>query len=222
MLGSRRRALGGGGGGALIITLPIGSLLRLGSDYIKNIGNAGESNYYLIATSYEGSTCCLLIRWQNGTYGAGRNGAWDSGSKIGYGGSTLDNYMTGTVYNAFDTITKSYLQNVNVPVLDSNKNIVPISRSVFVPSRKEYGSKGGSGILGTALPFLENESANVGTWVRSEYATDFTRAYYINSSGIWTVSVKTQATVAMRAMIALSPNAKYDMTPNGDGSYNIV
>ena len=216
MMGGRRRALIGGSKSQLVNSLAVGSLVRIANDALKDYQVAGESNYILVDKTYNGTSCCVLIRWKT-VSSDGWGLMWNSPAVSGYSGRNIDNFCTSTMYNSLDTLSKSLLTNVAINVYNTSLVQTTLNRSIFVPSGKEYLDYAFA-LTGTAISHLVNESPKLTTWFRDEYSSS-NAGICISGAFQW---ANKSTNRRVRPMIIFSNAAKCSLTANSDGSYSII
>ena len=209
----RRRMMMAGGGGAPISELPLGALINIGTD-----GGAGTPNYEIADKDNLVSGGVVLVRkeiYSNSVFG----------SNFLYPNSTLDNLINTTIYSGMPQKLRDKMMDVTFYLSGSGD----ITRKMFALSYTMAGFTGSEGkqlqlYTNNALRIKKlNGSAHV-WWLSSKTSSD-RRAWVVFKNGsdydAAHGSIVSNSLGVVPAFVTPS-ETPYDLTPNTDGSYNLI
>ena len=203
---------GGGGGGAPISELPLGALINVGTD-----GGAGTPNYEIADKDNLVSGGVVLVR---------KNIYSDSqfGSNTLYPNSTLDNLIKTTIYNKMPQKLRNKMMDVSFPLYNSGN----ITRKMFALTYTMVGFGNNSGVAeGKALQLYTDNASRVklfngaatNWWLSSQKATYI--AWYIGTGGSANGGNPSHSYGIVPAFV-IPGDTLSKLTPNTDGSYNLI
>ena len=208
----RRRMMMAGGGGAPISELPLGTLINVGTD-----GGADTPNYEIADKDNLASGGVVLVRKNVHSQSA-------FGSSIAYPGGTLDNLIKTTIYNQTPQKLRDKMMDVTFTLSGSGD----ITRKMFALTwtMTGYGANNGT-TEGKALQLYTSDVSRIkklngsaGTWwLSSRYGTSY--SCYININGIISSYLPSYSYGVVPAFVIPS-ETPYNVTPNTDGSYNLI
>lgn len=202
-----------GGGGAPISDLPLGTLINVGTD-----GGDRTPNYEIADKDNLVSGGVVLVR---------KNIHSQSiyGSKYAYySGSTLDNKMT-SIYNSYPEKLKNKIMDATFYLYKNGS----ITRKVFALSYTMVG-------FGTNYNFTEgkalqryNSNANriktyngsVNSWWLSSRESE-ERLRYVDTKGTYRGSANQDTSYGVVPAFVIPGDTLSKLTPNTDGSYNLI
>ena len=205
----RRMMMAGVGGGAPISELPLGTLINIGTD-----DGAGTPNYEIADKDNLVSGGVVLVRKNIYSKSA-------FGSNTTYPNSTLDNLIKTTIYNEMPQQLRDKMMDVTFNLYDSGN----ITRKMFTLT--EIMIFGDGAAEGKALQLYTSDASRIKTlngsadywWLASRFGTssvwlvrDDGRSYYTKPSN----------TAGVVPAFVIPSKTLYDLTPNTDGSYNLI
>ena len=208
----RRRMMMAGDGSALISDLPLGALINVGTD-----GGAGASNYEIADKDNLVSGGVVLVR--KNIYSQSKFGSYGD-----YPNSTLDNLIKTTIYNKMPQKLRDKMMDVTFQLSGSGNT----TRKMFTPTYTMAGFGNNYGIAeGKALQLYTSDASRVKTfngkandwWLSSQYSSDMAR--YVTISGS-TLDGNVSHSYGVVPAFVIPSKTPYDLTPNTDGSYNLI
>ena len=208
----RRRMMINVSKGLPISDLPLGALINVGTD-----GGAGTPNYEIADKDHLVSGGVVLVRkniYSNSGFGSSAN----------YPNGPLDNLIQTTIYNKMPQKLRDKMMDVSFTLYSSGN----ITRKMFAPTFTMVGFGNNSGVAeGKALQLYTSNASRVktlngsaaGWWLSSQYT--FTSTWYVNSAG-YTGNVSLPYSFGVVPAFAISSETHYNVTPNTDGSYNLI
>jgi hypothetical protein len=199
-------------GGAPISELPLGTLINVGTD-----GGAGTPNYEIADKDNLVSGGVVLVRkniYSNSQFG----------STAAYSNSTLDNFITTTIYNNMPPKLRGKMMDVSFKLYLFGS----ITRKMFALTYTMAGFGNNSGVVeGKALQLYTSNTSRIKThqgeefpwWLSSQYSSD--RARYVFADGS-IHSYKPSNTFGVVSAFVIPSDTLYDPTPNTNGSYNLI
>ena len=208
----RRRMMMAGGGGVPISDLPLGTLINVGTD-----GGDGAANYEIADKDNLVSGGVVLVRKNIHSKSA-------FGSSTTYPGGTLDNKMT-SIYNSLP-------EKLQSKIMDATFNLYSvegdITRKVFALTYTMAGFGANHNMVeGKALQYYTNNANRMktyngsaaGWWLSSQYASNSVRRVDTNGTASTSFSLNSDGVVLA---FVIPSETLYDLTPNTDGSYNLI
>ena len=208
----RRRTMINARKGLPISELPLGALINVGTD-----GGAGASNYEIADKDNLVSGSVVLVRkniYSNSQFGSNGN----------YPNSTLDNLIKTTIYNKMPQKLRNKMMGVSFPLYNSGN----ITRKMFAPTRTMVGLGNNNGVAeGKALQLYTSKASRVKTfngrasdwWLSSHYNSSM--AGYITTDGS-ALDGNVSHSYGVVPAFVIPSKTPYDLTPNTDGSYNLI
>lgn len=209
----RRMMMAGGGGGAPISELPLGTLINVGTD-----GGAGTPNYEIADKDNLVSGGVVLVRKNIHSQSA-------FGTSSTYPGSTLDNKMT-SIYDSLPERLQSKIMDATFALYDSGS----ITRKVFALTYTMTGFGDNYRVAeGKALQLYTSDANRIKTyngaakswWLSSYYSSFHPRSVDANGTSHNSYGDPYYSTGVIPAFV-ISSETLYDVTPNTDGSYNLI
>lgn len=210
----RRRMMMTGGGGAPISDLPLGTLINVGTD-----GGAGTPNYEIADKDNFVSGGVVLVR---------KNA--HSKSAFGfalYSKSALDTKMT-SIYNSYPETLKSKIMDATFQLYNSAGGEI-VTRKVFALSYTMVGGGDLEGVIeGYALQLYNSDASRVKNgvggdatnwWLSSRLSRE--ESFCIRPGGYISRDYPGQSFSVIPAF-AIPSETLYSVTPNTDGSYNLI
>lgn len=210
----RRRMMMVGGGGAPISELPLGALINVGTD-----GGAGAPNYEIADKDNLVSGGVVLVRkniYSNSQFG----------STAAYSNSTLDNFITTTIYNNMPPKLRGKMMDVSFKLYLFGS----ITRKMFALTYTMAGFGNNSGVVeGKALQLYTSNASRIKNlngsadywWLSSPGSSD--SVWFVLPEGILTrYSYTPSKTFGVVPAFVIPSKISYDSTPNTDGSYNLI
>ena len=208
----RRRMMVAGVGGASISDLPLGTLINVGTD-----GGAGMPNYEIADKDNLASGGVVLVRKNVHSESA-------FGSSITYPGGTLDNLIKTTIYNNMPQQLRDKMMDVTFKLLTVS-GTEDITRKMFALTRTMAGFGGSEG---KALQLYTSDASRVKTFNGSASNWRLS-SQHIADGGVWVVCTDGSATnysssssYGVVPAFVIPSETPYDVTPNTDGSYNLI
>ena len=208
----RRRMMMAGGGGAPISDLPLGALINIGTD-----GGAGTPNYEIADKNNLVSGGVVLVRKNSYSKSAfGRN--------ANYSTSSLDYLMKTTIYNKMP----QKLQNKMIDVTFNLFGSGDITRKMFALTYTMVGFGNNSGVAeGKALQLYTSNTSRIKTfdgsaarwWLSSRSSFDLPFCVYADGSAQDLDELNEYGVVPA---FAIPGDTLSKLTPNTDGSYNLI
>ena len=205
-----------GGGGAPISDLPLGALINVGTD-----GGAGTPNYEIADKDNLVSGGVVLVRKNI------HSRTQYSYGYLAYIDCALDKLMKNTIYSQLPQTLRAILLNVTFRLYANGSNA--ITRKVFAPTYTMMGFGNNMGVAeGKPLQYVSRAKSFDGNsldwWLSSFHSgDDYNGVKYImrNGSVSWT-STFTIDDYGAVPTFAIPSETLYDITPNTDGSYNLI
>lgn len=214
----RRRMMMAGGGGAPISDLPLGTLINIGTD-----GGAGAPNYEIADKDnlVGGGVVLMRKNIHSRTYYSNGDLAYTSPY------CTLDNLMKNTIYSQLPQELRTILLDVTFRLYANGGNA--IIRKVLAPTYTMMGFGNNMGVAeGKPLQYVSRAKSFDGNsldwWLSSFHSgDDYNGVKYImrNGSVSWTRTFTIDDYGAVPTF-AIPSETLYDITPNTDGSYNLI
>lgn len=211
----RRRMMMAGGGGAPISELPLGTLINVGTD-----GGAGTPNYEIADKDNLVSGGVVLVR--KDIYSKS-----EFGSSLIYVNSTLDQLITNTIYGRLPQKLKDKMIDVTFNLA----NIGNITRKMFALSYTMAGfGKNLGTVEGKALQLytsnarrIKKLNGNADLWWLSSrrFADDKWSLWAVYKAGYAGAPDPSDPWGVVFAF-AIPSKTLYNLTPNTDGSYNLI
>ena len=207
-----RRMMMASSGGARISDLPLGALINVGTD-----GGAGTPNYEIADKNNLVSGGVVLVRkniYSNSEFGSNAN----------YPNGTLDNLIKTTIYNKMP----QKLQNKMMDVTFNLSGSGDITRRIFALTYTMAGRGNNNGVAeGKALRLYNSDASRVKTfngsasewWLSSQRSSD--NAWFVSKGGVSGGGLPSNMRGVVPAFVIPS-KIPYDLTPNTDGSYNLI
>lgn len=211
----RRRMMMAEGGGAPISELPLGTLINIGTD-----GGAGTPNYEIADKDNLVSGGVVLVRKE--IYSKSRFGSIE-----GYPNNTLDKLITNTIYGRLPQKLKDKMIDVTFKLA----GIGDITRKMFALSYTMAGFGKNLGIVeGKALQLYKSDARRIKKfngvadlwWLSSRRFAD-------DKWSLWVVYQRGYAgdpgpddPQGVVFAFAIPSKTLYNLTPNTDGSYNLI
>ena len=199
----RRMMMAGGGGGAPISDLPLGALINVGTD-----GGAGTPNYEIADKDNFVSGGVVLVR--KNIYSKSQ-----FGSTADYSKSVLDNLITNTIYNKMPQELRNEMMDVLL------YRYPPTTRKMFGLIRTMASGDKLQLYTSNASRIKNFNGSADNWWIATPY--DGERAWYVDKEGsvIYTYGWNTDKFGVVPAF-AIPSETIYSVTPNTDGSYNLI
>ena len=197
---------------AYISDLPLGALINVGTD-----GGAGTPNYEIADKDNLVSGGVVLVR--KNIYSKS-----EFGSTTNYPNSTLDNLITTTIYNKIPQKLREKMMDVTFNLSGSGD----ITRKMFALTYTMMGFGNNDGVAeGKALQLYTSEASRIKTfngsadhwWLSSQ---DASIAVWLAVSNGNPGSHRPSYTHCVVPAFVIPSEARYDPTPNTDGSYNLI
>ena len=197
----------------LISSLPLGTLIRIAD----SDGGAGDANYEIADINNLVPGGVVLVRkniYSNSELGSNAN----------YPDSTLDNLIKTTIYNEMPQNLRDKMMDVSFTLYGSED----ITRKMFALTYTMVGFGNNEGVVeGKALQLYTSNASRVKTfndsaarwWLSSQYNSN--GAWSVNAGGLSTNYGLSNAIGVVPAFV-ISSKTPYDLTPNTDGSYNLI
>lgn len=207
----RRRMMMARGGGAPISDLPLGTLINIGTD-----GGAGTPNYEIADKDNLVSGGVVLVRKE--MYSALVRGS------LNYPNGQLDNLIKTTIYNEMPQQLRDKMMDVSFTLYSSGN----ITRKMFALTYTMVGFGNNNNVAeGKALQLYKNNASRrktyngnkAGWWLSSLQSSKC--AYLVNDGGGWSYNPPELMYGVVFAFVIPS-ETPYDLTPNTDGSYNLI
>ena len=206
----RRRMMMAGGGGAPISELPLGTLINIGTD-----GGAGAPNYEIADKDNLVSGGVVLVR--KNIYSESQFGL-----NTLYPNSTLDNLIKTTIYNEMPQKLRDKMMDVSFYIWGSDN----ITRKIFALTYTMAGL-GGTIIEGKALQLYTSNASRIKKfkgsafiwWSSSRSNADYSAIIQTDGTNNFRVP---DAFAGVVPTFAIPADTAYDLTPNTDGSYNLI
>mgnify|MGYP000530530395 CR=1 FL=1 len=211
----RRRMIMAGGGGAPISDLPLGALINVGTD-----GGAGAPNYEIADKDNLVSGGVVLVRKE--IYSKSK-----FGSSMIYVNGTLDKLITNTIYGRLPQKLKDKMIDVTFNLA----TIGNITRKMFALSYTMAGfGKNLGAVEGKALQLYKSNASRIKKfngaadlwWLSSRrLADDKWSLWAVYQPGYVGAPDPTEPWGVVFAF-AIPAKTLYNLTPNTDGSYNLI
>ena len=210
----RRMMMAGGGGGAPISDLPLGALINVGTD-----GGEGTPNYEIADKDNLVSGGVVLVR--KNIYSESK-----FGSSTNYPNGTLDNLLKITIYNKMPQQLRDKMMNVTFALKGSNS----ITRKMFALTYTMAGFGNNNRVAeGKALQLYTSVASRVKTfngsaniwWLSSEAAYDFGFVWDVDAYG-FDYEHEPSSMLGVVPAFAIPGDTLSKLTPNTDGSYNLI
>lgn len=200
-----------GSGEALISELPLGALINVSTD-----GGLGTANYEIADINNFVSGGVVLVR-------KNIHSKSEFGSSTYYPGSTLDNTMT-SIYNSLPEKFQSKIMDVSFPLYNSDN----ITRKMFVLTYTMVGFGNNRGVAeDKALQLYTSDASRVktfngsanGWWLSSRLTSGYAWCVYPDgrSNG-----GNSSSTLGVVPAFVIPGDTLSKLTPNTDGSYNLI
>ena len=209
----RRRMMGAGGGDVPISELPLGALINVGTD-----GGAGTPNYEIADKDNLVPGGVVLVRKNIHSKSA-------FGSSTAYPGGTLDKKMT-SIYNSLPEKLQSKIMDATFALEGSGS----ITRKVFALTytMAGYGANNGT-TEGKALQHYTSNANRIKQyngkadywWLSSRDDTTYVRGVHTGGSAR-SYHHGSANSLGVVPAFAIPSKTPYDLTPNTDGSYNLI
>ena len=208
----RRMMMAGGGGGAPISDLPLGALINVGTD-----GGVGTPNYEIADKDNLVSGGVVLVRKNIHSKSA-------FGSSTAYPDGTLDNLIKTTIYSKMPQKLQDKMMDVSFNLSGSGD----ITRKMFALTYTMAGFGNNGGVAeGKALQLYTSNVSRIKTydgsaaswWLSSQYSSRY--AWFIHTGGS-ADSDDPSYKFGVVPAFAIPSKIPYDLTPNTDGSYNLI
>lgn len=214
----RRRMMTAGGGGTPISELPLGTLINVSTD-----GGAGAPNYEIADKDNLVGGGVVLMRKNIHSRTHYSNGDLVYTSPY----CTLDNLMKNTIYSQLPQELRAILLDVTFRLYANGGNA--IIRKVLAPTYTMMGFGNNMGVAeGKPLQYVSRAKSFDGNsldwWLSSFHSgDDYNGVKYImrNGSVSWTNTFTIDDYGAVPTF-AIPSETLYDITPNTDGSYNLI
>ena len=205
--------MGAGGGGAPISDLPLGTLINVGTD-----GGAGTPNYEIADKDNLVSGGVVLVRKNIYSKSA-------FGSTTSYPNGTLDNLIQTTIYNEM-------LQQLRDKMMDISFNLYGsgnITRKMFVLTYTMVGFGNNNGVAeGKALQLYTSNASRVKTfngsaavwWLSSQSSSGY--VWCVIEGGSTDYRGRPSHALWVVPAFAIPGDTLSKLTPNTDGSYNLI
>lgn len=201
------------GGGAPISELPLGALINVGTD-----GGAGTPYYEIADKDNLVPDGVVLVR--KNIYSSSA-----FGSNVLYSNSTLDNLINTTIYSGMPQKLRDKMMDVTFYLAGSGD----ITRKMFALSYTMVGFSGSEGkqlqlYTNNALRIKKlNGSAHV-WWLSSKSPYDRKAWVIFRNGSNYDASYGADVSASLGVVFAFAIPSKtpYDLTPNTDGSYNLI
>ena len=198
--------------GAPISDLPLGALINVGTD-----GGAGTPNYEIADINNLVSGGVVLVRKNIYSKSA-------FGSNTNYPNSTLDNLIKATIYNEMPQKLRDKMMDVTFTLSGSGD----ITRKMFALTYTMAGFGNNSGVAeGKALQLYTSNASRVKTFNGS--ANDWWLASQSSAYLAWCVGSKGSGLDRNRVnklgvvpAFVIPGDTLSKLTPNTDGSYNLI
>lgn len=211
----RRRMMMAGGGGAPISDLPLGALINIGTD-----GGAGAPNYEIADKDNLVSGGVVLVRKE--IYSKSK-----FGSSMIYVNGTLDKLITNTIYGRLPQKLKDKMIDVTFNLA----TIGNITRKMFALSYTMAGfGKNLGAVEGKALQLYKSNASRIKKfngaadlwWLSSRrFADDKWSLWAVYPPG-YVGSPDPTEPLGVVFAFAIPSKTLYNLTPNTDGSYNLI
>ena len=198
---------------ALISDLPLGALINVGTD-----GGAGTPNYEIADINNLVSGGVVLVR--KNIYSQSQ-----FGSNADYPNGMLDNLIKTTIYNEM-------LQQLRDKMMEVTFNLSgfgDITRKMFALTYTMVGFGNNNGVAeGKALQLYTSNASRKKTfngsaalwWLSSRYSPAF--AWFVSTGGTAGSYRDPSNTYGVVPAFAIPSETPYSLTPNTDGSYNLI
>ena len=198
-----------GGGGAPISDLPLGALINIGTD-----GGAGTPNYEIADKNNLVSGGVVLVRKNIHSQSA-------FGSSGIYSGDTLDNLIKTTIYNKMPQKLRNKMMDVTFNLSGPGD----ITRKMFALTYTMIF--GGGAAEGKALQLYTSDASRIKTldgsaaywWLSSQFSSGSVWLVRDDGGSYYTKPSNTSGVVPA---FVIPSKTLYDLTPNTDGSYNLI
>lgn len=199
----RRRMMIAGGGGAPISDLPLGALINVGTD-----GGAGTPNYEIADINNYVSGGVVLVR--KNIYSESQ-----FGSNSNYSDSTLDNLIKTTIYNEMPQMLQDIMMDITLIRYPAT-----VTRKLFALTGTMVNDELQLYTSNASRIKNFNDSAAI-WWLSSKY--DSERAWYVRKDGSIAYTYGWLASkYGVVPAFAIPSEILYSITPNTDGSYNLI
>ena len=196
-----------------ISDLPLGALINVGMD-----GGAGTPNYEIADKDNLVSGGVVLVRkniYSNSRFGSNTN----------YPNGTLDNLIKTTIYNEMPQQLRDKMMNVSFNLSGSGD----ITRKMFALTYTMAAFGGNNGVAeGKALQLYTIRDSRKKTfngsaarwWLSSQDSSG--SIWYVNAGGSALSTSYPSGTNGVAPAFVIPSETLYDVTPNTDGSYNLI
>ena len=197
---------------AYISDLPLGALINVGTD-----GGAGTPNYEIADKDNLVSGGVVLVRkniYSNSEFGSNAN----------YPNGTLDNLIKTTIYNTMPKQLRDKMMDVTFNLSGSGN----ITRKMFALTYTMAGFGNNNGVAeGKALQLYTSDAGRVktlngsaaGWWLSSQHSSEYVWRVFADGSA---VSDRPSYTYGVVPAFAIPGDTLGKLTPNTDGSYNLI
>lgn len=196
----------------IISKLPLGALINVGTD-----GGNGAANYEIADINNLFPGRVVLVR--KNIYSNSQFGSYGQ-----YPNATLDNLIKTTIYNKMPQQLRNKMMDVTFQLSGSGNT----TRTMFAPTYTMAGFGNNYGIAeGKALQLYTSNASRIKKlngsasdwWLSSQYSADMAR--YVAASGS-TLNGNPSHSYGVVPAFVISSKTPYDLTPNTDGSYNLI
>ena len=209
-----------------ISTLAAGNLVKLNE-------NGAAKKFIFLQHNHYGQGEVTLLRKDTAGFRAFAPG---SSSYNVYNGADLDDFCNVVFPGRLDPVIRACLVDVPLPTIRGHvqgtwdATVQTLRRRGFSLSMTELGLSG-SGTEGTKFNYFgsnanriayhDETSTAVYWWSRSPYSGDYSRAWYVNASGVADYIYAYLASVCARPALALSSEILVSDSPDSSGCYTI-
>ena len=208
----RRRMMVAGGGGVPISDLPLGTLINVGTD-----SGDGTPNYEIADKNNLVSGGVVLVR--KNIYSKS-----EFSSNANYPNSTLDNLIKTTIYNKMPQKLRNKMMDVTFSLYNSSD----ITRKMFALTCTMVGFANNHDVAeGKALQLYTSNLSRVKIFSGSE--DDWWLSSQYTSASAWLVNTygdgnrrRSWNTLGVVPAFVIPGDTLSKLTPNTDGSYNLI
>ena len=194
--------------------LPIGTLIRIAD----SDGGSGAANYEIADINNLVPGGVVLVRKNIYSKSA-------FGSTTSYPNGTLDNLIKTTIYNKMPQKLRDKMMDVSFNLSGSGD----ITRKIFALTHTMVGFGNNNGVAeGKALQLYTSNASRKKTfngsaafwWLSSQYSPAF--AWFVSTNGSVGSYRGPSETYGVVPAFAIPSETPYSLTPNTDGSYNLI